>query len=346
MLRLTAAATDTPFAQHTPDTDVAREAPDTRTLDEPLGLVPGSIGVVRVRTGKFTLNASVNTLRPADRLVVTFAGPRAAARPDTPNSRWPHYERRGWDLLFRAPILALSDPQAELDWNADVPRAGLYMGTFQDDLVPEVLALVDKVCDELRISRDRVVFYGACAGATAALLTGARRRAGTGIIAVNPPVRPEKLRTVMVTHGCLAAGGHQEDWKTMTRDEPWRNNALVALKDGLQERNDVRVFVAQNIKDRTTINRHFPGLWRRFDIDPDGGVSPDGRVCATLYDIEDADGSNHEPRTLSQALVRDAYAFFDGPLVVTPRKKRAGIAPSQAAEEADGVADGDDAQDK
>jgi hypothetical protein len=320
MLRLTASATDTPFAQRNPDTDVTREAPELRTLDQPLGLAPHGIGVVRVRTGKFTINASVNTLHKADRLVVTFAGPRPAAKADAPNSRWPHYERRGWDLLFQAPILALSDPQAELDWNADSPRAGLYIGTFKDDLVPEILALIDKVCDELGIARDRVVFYGACAGATAALLTGARRAQGTGIIAVNPPLRPEKFRTVLVTQASMAAGGGQDDWKAMSRDAPERNNPLVALKDGLQARNDIRVFVAQNVKDRTTINRHFPGLWRRFDIDPDGGVSPDGRVCAALYAIEDLEGTSHEPRSLSQALIRDAYAFFDGPLVVTPKK--------------------------
>lgn len=320
MLRLTAAETDTPFAPRIPDTDVAREAAETRTLADPLGLVPGAITSVRVKTGRFTLNACVNTLKPADRLVVTFAGPRAAARADSPNTRWPLYERRGFDLLFASPILAISDPQTELEWGGDVPRAGLYAGTFADDLVPELLALVEKVREELGLPADRVVFYGACAGGTAAMLAASRREHPTQVIAVNPPLRPEKFRTVLVTHASMVAGGRQDDWNELVRDKPWRVHPLVAMKDALQAQHDLRVFVAQNVRDRTTINRHFPGFWRRFDIDPDGGVSPDGRMCATLYDDEDED-TGHEPRALSRALVREAFAFFDAPLVVTPKKK-------------------------
>jgi hypothetical protein len=320
MLRLEADAPDSPPGLPDTDTDVSREAAELCTLGEPLPLAERSISVLRVRTGAFTLNLSVNTLRRTDRLVVTFTGARSAAK-EAANSRWPMFERRGWDALFDAPILALSDPQTELDWDADLPRVGLYIGRFADDLVPELLALVDAVCDRLAVPRDRVVFYGACAGATAALLVASRREAATGVIAVGPWLRPDKFREPIVAQAARMAGGSVEDWERQGREQPWRQNPLVAVRDAIQAGRPLRVVVAQNLKERVTLHRHFPGLWRRFDIDPDGGVSPDGRVMAMLYESDD-ESQLHEPAALSRALVRQAYAFFDAPLVERPKKAR------------------------
>ncbi len=340
MLRLTTDAPDKPLTLPIADTDIAREAAETRDLRHPLNLPKRGVTVIRVDTGVGTLNASVNTLHRSDRLVVTFTGARPPAKADAPNTRWPFFERRHWDVLFQAPILAISDPLSELDWNADSPRAGLYAGTFERDGVPAVLALIDKVCDELAVPRHRVVLYGACGGGTAALLVGARRAQGTGIIAVNPPLRPEKYRSTLVETACTAAGGDAAAWARMNHEQPWRANPLLALRDGFQAKHDVRVFVAQNIKDKTTINRHFPGLWRRFDLDPDGGVGPEGRVMAALYQAPE-DATGHEPRDLSGPMVRMAYAFFDAPVVVTPRKRRAPAAKAGLGEDGDADLDAD-----
>jgi hypothetical protein len=82
--------------------------------------------VLRVRTGHFTINASINTLCKADRLVVTFMGSRGGGR-DSVASLRPMFARRQWDVLYRAPILAISDPQTQVDWDTTVPREGLYM---------------------------------------------------------------------------------------------------------------------------------------------------------------------------------------------------------------------------
>jgi hypothetical protein len=299
---------------------VTREAAEELDLAGPLNIPEKAIVVLRVKTGRFTLNVSINTLRRSDRLVVTFMGARGGGK-DNPNARRPMFARRDWDELFDAPILAISDPQTEIDWDSEVARAGFYLGTFKDDLVPEILALINKVCDETGIARDRVVMYGASSGGTSAMLVGSRRRERTGIIAVCPFLRPDNYRDQVIEIGSRAAGGSLADWERMTDEAPWRNNPLTALRDGLTEGNDTRVVVAQNVKDKSTINRHFPGLWRRFDINPEGGVSPTGHVMAALYNAPAA-GHGHEPPEFSRPLVTMAYEFFDKPLDTTRRKSR------------------------
>lgn len=325
------------------NTDVAKESATELALDSAFNIPEKAITVLRVKTGHFTINASINTLRPADRLVVTFTGPRAGNK-EKASARRPQFLRRHWDVLFEAPILAISDPQTEIEWNAEVQRTGFYMGTFEHDLVPEINALVDKVCDELKISRDRVVMYGVSSGGTAAMLVGSRRKERTGVIAVCPYLRPDKYRDQAIAIGARVMGGELADWHKMTADAPWRANPLTALRDGINSGNDVKVVVAQNLKDKSTINRHYPGLWRRFDIDPDGGISPSGRVLAVLYDSPEA-GHGSEPKDCSVPLVKLAYEFFDQPVTQQPKRLARLKAQAAGGEEAETADAGEDADD-
>lgn len=332
MLTLTTESTIKALPLPESNFDIAREAGEVLTLDDPLNIPPKAITVLRVKTGHFTLNASINTVRKANRLVVTFMGARTAGT-NAVNSRRPMFARRHWDALFRSPILAISDPQTEVDWQTSGQRAGFYIGSFEHDLVPEILALINKVCDELGIDRDKVVMYGASAGGTAAMLVGSRRREQTGVIAVCPYLRPDKYREQVVEVAARAAGGDVAAWEKMSEETPWRSNPLTAVRDGLNEGNDTRVVVAQNLKDKTTINRHFPGIWRRFDIPPEGGVSANGRVMAMIYEAEEA-GHGHEPTALSLPLIRAAYEFFGSPIEEAPKKEKKKFSKAKLASRA------------
>jgi hypothetical protein len=304
------------------NSDIVREAQTVLDINDPLQIPEHAITVMRVKTGFFTVNVSINTMRPADRLVVTFQGARGGGK-DTTNSRRPMFGRRNFDALFECPILAISDPQTEMEWDSHLPRVGMYAGTFQNDLVPELNALVDKFCAALNIPLGRVVMYGSSAGGTSAMLVAGRRASPTGVIAVVPFLRPDKYREEVVAITARAAGGTIDDWNKTNAEEPWRFNPITAVRDGISAGQDLRVVCAQNVKDKVTINRHFPGLWRRFDIDPEGGVSPDGRVMAVLFDSPDA-GHGHEPPEFSRPLIKMAYDFFDNPVKAqTKTEKRA-----------------------
>ena len=310
---------DIPFLPDN-NAEITREAASTVELNGDWTIPAKAITVLRVKTGHFNVNVSINTLRPADKLVVTFQGARAGGK-ETTNAMRPMFARRNWEALFEAPILAISDPMTEIDWNSNVPRCGFYMGTLENDLVPELNALIDVVCAKLGIPVDRVMMYGSSAGGTSAILVGSQRSTKTGIVAVCPFLRPDKYREGVVAAGMRAIGKTMDDYEDMMQKTPWRFNALTALKDAHNEGRDIRLVVGQNLKDVTTINRHFPGLWRRWDVDPEGGVSPDGHVMTLMYNSAEA-GHGPEPVELSMPLWKRAIEFFEAPLKRTPKKAK------------------------
>jgi hypothetical protein len=209
--------------------EITREAATTVDLKGDWTIPAKAITVMRIKTGKFTVNVSINTLRPAQKLVVTFQGARAGGK-ETTSAMRPMFARRNYEALFEAPILAISDPMTEIDWNSNVPRCGFYMGTLEDDLVPELNAMIDVFCAKLGVPVDNVTMYGSSAGGTSAILVGSRRTSKTGIVAVCPFLRPDKYREGVVAAGMRAIGKTMDDYEEMMQTTPWRFNALTALK--------------------------------------------------------------------------------------------------------------------
>lgn len=296
------------------NSEITKEATEVVDVDSPLDIPRDAVTVMRIKTGHFTVNVSINTLVKADRLMVTFQGARGGGK-GAADVRRPMFGRRNFEALFQCPILAISDPQTELEWGSHLPRVGMYFGTFDHDLVPELNHLIDRVAQALGIPLDRVSMYGSSSGGTSAMLVGARRTTKTGIIAVVPFLRPDKFREEVVAITARAANGTMEMFHKVLETNPERFNPIAAIRAGLAAGADLRVVVAQNLKDKVTVKRHFPALWRRFDLDPEGGVSPDGHVMAVLFDSIEA-GHGHEPEDLSFPLVKLAYDFFDKPLQV------------------------------
>lgn len=95
---------------HLPDAnaEIIREAQEVFELNGNWTIPERAISVMRIKTGHFTVNVSINTIRPAKNLVVTFQGARGGGK-DSVNSSRPMFARRNWEALFDAPILAISD---------------------------------------------------------------------------------------------------------------------------------------------------------------------------------------------------------------------------------------------
>lgn len=294
---------------------VFEAATQVRTLQEPLQIAEGAITTLAVKTGHFTINAAVNTRRRADRLIVTFHGARRSKSGESKNTG-PMFMRHDWEEAYGCPILAISDPIGEMPWGMGLPRPSLYFGTFQNDLVPEINALIDKVCDELGISRDKVILYGASSGGSAALCVGARRTTKTGVIAVCPYLRPKKYREQVVKVVAKAAGGDISDWNDTLDENPERLNPISAIDLAFKSGADFRAVIAQNKQDVALLNHHFPILWKHFEMDIEGGVDSSGRLMSMLYSADC--GHGQEPDELVMPLLEMALAHFDGPLNATP----------------------------
>lgn len=314
MLYLKASEDDVPLELPDGTRDIVTASREVKDINGPLNIPPEAITVMRVKTGHFTLNAAVNTLRMANKLYVTFHGARRTEKDEHKNTS-PMFIRRDWHELYNAPILSISDPIAEKVWGAGLPRISMYFGTFANDLIPETNALIDKVCDELGISRDNVVMYGASSGGTAALLTAAARDYKSSAIAVCPFLRPDKYREQMVAMASRAMGGTSDDWANTMSRRPNRVNPITAMRAAIQSKPDFRAVIAQNIQDIAGINKQFPILWRKFDVDPEGGVDSTGRIMAMLYDSEE--GHGQEPLDMSKPLLDMATAHFEGPIHAT-----------------------------
>lgn len=311
---------------------VSTPSSEVKSLDGPLGIQADAITTIRVKTGHFTINACVNTRKMADRLFVTFHGARRAKAGETKNTG-PMFMRPDWDEAYKAPILAISDPICEMPWGAGLPRPSLYFGTFEHNLIPEVNALIDKVCDEIGVSRDNVILYGASSGGSAALIIGAHRTTRTGVIAVCPYLRPKKYREQMVKVVAKAAGGDLDTWNATLENEPERLNPISAIDNALASGADFRAVIAQNKQDVALINHHFPILWKHFEMDTEGGVDKTGRLMSMLYD--DEGGHGQEADELVQPLLEASLAHFSAPLPDTsgsglkdggkPKKKVASV---------------------
>jgi hypothetical protein len=298
-------------------------------LNEPFNLPAKGMKTIRVNTGKFTVNAHVNSITKGDRLYVIFHGARRSGKVDGRSC----FVRHDYDSLYDGPILSLSDPQTEGTWGTALPRSGMFMGTFENDLVPETNALVDKVCDELGIDRSRVVFYGSSAGGSAAILTGSRREAGCGVLAVCPGLRVEQYREQIVAAAAAAAGGTLQDFERVKNEQAYRVNPLKAMGASIGAGRKVKYFIAQSLDDAFGLNRHYRGLWKRFEIDADGGVDSTGNVFAVTYV---GSGHGREPDELCRPLLKMANEFFDGKIgsvaAGAPAAKKA--APAKAAKAA------------
>jgi pimeloyl-ACP methyl ester carboxylesterase len=299
-------------------------------LNESLGLASGQMKQIRVKTGHFTINAHLNSTNPGERLFVMLHGARKAPK----NESRAAFVRYDWDALYPGPILAISDPQTEDDWGTAVPRSGMYAGTIENDLVPEVNALIDKVCAELGLDPGKVVMYGWSAAGSAAILIAARRQAGAGVIAVCPGLRPENYRPQVVAAAVKAAGGTVEQWETMRQTEPLRLQPLAAIQHSIKNNSKTRFAISQCMDDANHMARHYRGLWQRFNVDPDGGIDATGHIMTLPYDSEL--GHGHEPAEISRPLLKAALDFFDGKLDSTtrsappqPKSKRMGKAKAR-----------------
>lgn len=284
------------------------EASKTLTLDEPWDLKPGLLQTLRVKTGYYTMNIRLNTRKPADHLVVTFHGARGVGNVDA-KQRKGLFARDDWDNLYKAPILAISDPRCEDVWGTNLARVAMYTGVFGHDMVPEVNALVDKVCEELDIEPSRAIFLGASSGGSSAILVGARRPVSR-VLAICAHLRSDKFRDSLVASAAQSAGGTVEDYERMNEEEPWRFSPIAAIKYAQEQGHDMKVVIAQNVRDFSTLNRHFPRFCTRFEIPTTGGVSYDGQQMALLYDHKEG-GHGFEPAELSVPLWERTLEFFE-----------------------------------
>lgn len=315
-LMIEASPDDPQFDLPTLHYQFATAATEVLDIDAPLNIPEAAMTTMRVKTGHFTLNISVNTRqRKHDRLIVTFHG----ARPyntikDPRKATAPMFVRRDWDEFYGCPILAISDPGSEKIWGLPgQPRVSMYFGTFKHDLGAEINKLIDKVAEELKVPLDNVILYGSSAGGTSALIIGGNRKSKANILVSCCFLSPRFYRDNMLKAFATAAEGTVDDWEAINESRPERVHPMIAAQKAIKAGRDYRCVITHNLQD-TTLAKQFPKVTSKLQIEPDGGVDPSGRIMIALFNADSGHGP--EPNELAWPLFQTALTHFYGPLQV------------------------------
>lgn len=315
-LKLEASPDDPHFDLPTVHYQFGTAATDVLDIAGSLGIPDGAMSTLRIKTGRHTLNVSINTRqRKHDRLVVTFHGARPFNTINNPRKATsPMFVRRDWDEFYGCPILAISDPGSEKIWGLPgQPRISMYFGTFADDLTGEINLLIDKVAQELGIPLDNVILYGSSSGGTAALLVGGNRKSKANVVVSCAYLSPKVFRENLLKAFAESAGGTIDDWEALSENKPERVHPLIAGQKAIEAGRDYRCVIAQNLQD-VNLAKQLPTVTKRLKIDADGGITANGRVALAMYQSDAGHGP--EPQEFAWPLYQLALRHFFGPLQV------------------------------
>jgi hypothetical protein len=243
----------------------------------------------------------------SDRLVVNFHGMRRVPSEKTIAM----FFRHDWTQVYKSPILSLSDPMTEGPSPHPGPRSGLYVGPARKPIAGDINKLIDAVCASLRISPSHTILYGASAGAAGAIVVGAQRATGCGVIAVCPLLLLEKVRSEVLESAAMAAGVSKAEFDAILAATPEVVSPMHAMKAGVLNGIATRYFIAQCKEDSIWLGRNFRQLWKFFDLPlgDGGGVDSTGKVAVATY--SSVAGHGAEPPELVLPLFHSALRHFN-----------------------------------
>lgn len=262
---------------------------------------------VRVRLkNKLAVAIHLNRAVKANHLVVMFHGMRRVPS----DKSVAMFFRHQWTSVYRAPILCISDPTTDGPSVTQGPRSGLCIGSPSDPLAPYLNQIIDIVCQHMQIALDQCVLYGASAGAGSALLVGAQRKAGGGVVAVCPLLLLDKVKGQSVAAAAEAVGLTEPEVRTLLANSPERISPMHAMQVSIQSGQPTRFFIAQCKEDNLWLSRNFRHLWQFFELPlgEGGGVDRTGKLSVATY--SSVTGHGAEPGVLSRALWRAAMAHL------------------------------------
>ncbi len=234
----------------------------------------------------------------------------SAAR-DPKASQLPKFDRWSWGGSFPGAMLCISDPTLYLA--SESLRIGWYVGTAEHDWLGRMADLVRAVAGMLGLGSDQVIAYGSSAGGFGSLMLAARLGDATAV-AINPQTRVLQYAPPAI-NALMKAGFGGREPSRLSAAERLRLDAVQAFRRAPL----ARCLVAQNLDDRTHLERHFKPFAMALGMPLDGGANASGHLRAIVYN--DPRGHAPEPRELIPELVQQALALSMATLL--PRRAAA-----------------------
>lgn len=244
-----------------------------------------------IADGDVDLPCRLKLLTDADRLFVMLNGAVNRTKQSLPVfARW------NWGKVLSSHVLSVCDPTLFLD---DDLRLGWFVGNLTMDPMHALRRTVETIRVSLGLDASRVAYYGSSGGGFAAMVAAAGLPFGRAV-AINPQTEITNYYA-----GPLAdvTKVFADEWTPERCREtyPLRWSALAAVAHARRAGNDLRIFYAQNLLDRSHHVRHFLPFCASFHAPASGGLSDDATILTHVFSSSQGHGS--EPPEMVKYLI-------------------------------------------
>lgn len=223
---------------------------------------PASLAIHEVACGDLTIPAMIR-MEPGEYLTVICHGAIDRTLKQLPFFQrvTTSLERPGPFVLFSDPVLAL-DPKLRLAW---------FAGTAQTEIVPAMLAMVRRVCNNLGI--DRVSFQGSSGGGFASLQLSVRWPGSLAYVWSPQTDAMRFYKSHIRDYLAVAFPGLSKD--DASARFPERLSCVEAYRQGALRN---FIYYAQNTQDEMHLTNHCDPFLRSIGAETTNGIYLDGRV--------------------------------------------------------------------
>lgn len=207
----------------------------------------------------------------------------------------PKFDRWKWKGRFPGVMINISDPSLHL--NEQRLRIGWYIGSRDVNYTSIICEVVSSIARELKIKKEKIIFYGSSAGGFAAIRMSTIVDGSTAI-AINPQIDIRKY--IYSQYLSFIKHSYHVPTEELTGKDISRFDATIELK----QNSSSRVIYAQNILDHSHFKDHYSYFCNEMKIEHLGGCDKSSRFHTVLFSSQNGHGA--EPNNLVPELINRA----------------------------------------
>jgi hypothetical protein len=177
-------------------------------------------------------------------------------------------------------ILRISDPTLLLgDW----VQVSAFLGTEDEDPIPLIVTMCQRMAGELGVERDQIVYLGASGGGFGALQCAVRDPSAIGI-GINPITRVRSYAGHQFAEEIADLFQPGSKMAAVCDLYPERFSVAAAAARAMEHGMRPRLGLVQNTTDVTHFRPHYVSLCKSLDVPAEGGVDATGHFHTTTFE--------------------------------------------------------------
>jgi hypothetical protein len=197
-------------------------------------------------------------------------------------------------------ILRISDPTLLLgDW----VQVSAFLGTEDEDPIPPILAMCQRIAGELGVERDQIVYLGASGGGFGALQCAVRDPSAIGI-GINPITRVRSYAGHQFAEEIADLFKPGAKMAELCDLYPERFSVAAAAMRAMKDSVRPRLGLVQNTIDLAHFRPHYGSLCKSLNVPADGGVDATGHFHTTTFELPGGHGILPEMTVVEELMTR------------------------------------------